>query len=63
MVGIGFALYSVALFSYGSIRSPEVERAVDRGEMITSSRRQARWLMAFGAALRVATVALIAASA
>jgi hypothetical protein len=37
VVGIGFALYSGALFSYGSIRSREVERSVDHGEMITSS--------------------------
>jgi inner membrane protein YidH len=63
VVGVGFAIYSVALFSYGSARSREVERAVDEGEMITSSRGQARWLMMFGVALCIATVALIAASA
>jgi putative membrane protein len=63
VVGIGFAVYSVALFWYGSIRSREVERAVDKGEMIPSSRDQAHWLMLFGAALCVATVGLIAASA
>jgi putative membrane protein len=63
VVGIGFAIYSVALFSYGSARSREVERAVDEGEMITSSRSQARWLMLFGVTLCIATVALIAASA
>jgi inner membrane protein YidH len=63
VVGIGFALYSVTLFWYGSIRSRQVERAVDEGTMITSSRDQARWLMLFGTALCVATVVLIAASA
>jgi putative membrane protein len=63
VVGIGFAIYSVALFSYGSARSREVERAVDEGEMIKSSREQARWLMLFGVTLCIATVALIAASA
>ena len=63
VVGIGFALYSLALLVYGSVRSREVERAVDAGEMIPSSRRQAHWLMLFGVILCVATVALIAASA
>ena len=63
VVGTGFALYSVALFSYGSIRSRRVERAVDRHEMIQSSRQEARWLMIFGVVLCLATVALIAASA
>ena len=63
VVGVGFAIYSVALFSYGSARSREVERAVDEGKMITSSREQSRWLMVSGVVLCVATVALIAASA
>ena len=63
VVGVGFAIYSVALFSYGSARSRQVERAVDEGKMITSSRDQARWLTWFGVVLCVATVALIAASA
>jgi len=63
VVGVGFAIYSVALFTYGSTRSREVERAVDAGEMIKSSRDQVRWLMWFGVALCIATVALIAASA
>ena len=63
VVGVGFAVYSVALFSYGSARSREVERAVDEGKMITSSREQSRWLMVSGIVLCVATVALIAASA
>jgi inner membrane protein YidH len=61
VVGIGWALYSVALFGYGSIRSRRVERAVDRGEMIQSSRVESRWLMAFGVLLCLATVGLIAA--
>ena len=63
VVGIGWALYSVALFSYGSIRSRRVERAVDRGEMIQSSRVESRWLMVSGVVLCLATVGLIAASA
>jgi putative membrane protein len=63
VVGIGWALYSVALFLYGSIRSRRVEAAVDRGEMIESSRVEARWLMAGGVLLCLATVGLIAASA
>ena len=63
VVGIGWALYSVALFSYGSIRSRRVERALDQGEMIPSSRAEARMLMAFGVTLCLATVGLIAASA
>jgi putative membrane protein len=63
VVGIGWALYSVALFGYGSIRSRKVERAVDMGEMIPSSRNEARLLMGFGVLLCLATVGLIAASA
>jgi Predicted membrane protein len=62
VVGIGWALYAVALFGYGSIRSRRVELAVDRGEMIQSSRVQSRWLMASGVVLCLATVGLIAAS-
>ena len=63
VVGVGWALYSVALFSYGSLRSRRVEAAVDRGEMIQSSRVETRWLMTAGVVLCLATVALIAASA
>ncbi len=63
VVGIGWALYSVSLFGYGSIRSRRVERAVDRGEMIQSSRIESRWLMSAGVILCLATVGLIAASA
>jgi putative membrane protein len=63
VVGSGWALYSVALFSFGSIRSRRVERAVDRGEMIQSSRVESRWLMSAGVVLCLATVGLIAASA
>jgi putative membrane protein len=63
VVGIGWALYSVALFGYGSIRSRRVETAVDEGQMIHSSRVETRWLMVSGVVLSLATVALIAASA
>jgi inner membrane protein YidH len=63
VVGVGWALYSVALFSYGSLRSRRVEAAVDRGEMIQSSRAETRWLMSAGVLLCLATVGLIAASA
>ena len=63
VVGIGWALYSVALFSFGSIRSDRVEGAVDRGEMIRSSRTESRWLMIGGVILCLATVGLIAGSA
>jgi putative membrane protein len=63
VVGIGWALYSVALFAYGSLRSRNVEAALDSGRMIPSSRTESRWLMAFGVGLCLATVALIAASA
>jgi putative membrane protein len=63
VVGIGWALYSVALFGYGSIRSRRVETAVDLGEMIQSSRVETRWLMSAGVILCLATVGLIAGSA
>jgi putative membrane protein len=62
VVGIGFAVYSVALFAYGSARSRRVEGALDRGEMIPSSRAETRLLVAFGVVLCLATVGLIAAS-
>jgi inner membrane protein YidH len=62
VVGIGWALYSVALFVYGSGRSRKVEASLDRGEMIPSSRAEARWLMVSGVVLCLATVGLIAAS-
>jgi len=63
VVGIGFAVYSVCLFAYGSIRSRDVERAIDRGEQISRPRMETRVLMAFGVLLSLATIALIAASA
>jgi len=63
VVGAGWALYSVALFSYGSLRSRRVEAAVDHGEMIHSSRLETRWLAGGGVLLCLATVGLIAASA
>ncbi len=63
VVGVGWALYSVALFGYGSIRSRQVEMALDSGEMIQSSRVETRWLMGGGVLLCLATVGLIAASA
>jgi putative membrane protein len=63
VVGIGWALYSVALFGYGSIRSRRVETALDRDEMIQSSRVETRWLMSAGVVLCLATVGLIAGSA
>ena len=63
VVGIGFAVYSVFLFAYGSIRSRDVERAIDRGEAISRPRMETRLLMAFGVLLSLATIALIAASA
>ena len=63
VVGIGFAIYSVALFVFGSMRSRRVETALDRGEMIPSSRVETRWLMVSGVVLCLATVGLIAASA
>jgi putative membrane protein len=62
VVGIGWALYSVALFGYGSVRSRKVERALDTGEMIPSSREETRLLMGSGILLCLATVGLIAAS-
>jgi inner membrane protein YidH len=63
IVGIGWALYSVGLFTYGSIRSRRVEAALDSGRMIPSSRTETRWLMVLGVVLCLATVGLIAASA
>ncbi|HEY1236801.1 MAG TPA: DUF202 domain-containing protein [Solirubrobacterales bacterium] len=63
VAGIGWALYSVALFAYGSVRSRRVETALDRGTMIPSSREETRWLMIGGVVLCLMTVGLIAASA
>jgi putative membrane protein len=63
VVGIGWALYSLWLFVYGSIRSRRVERAIDLGETIPSSRNETQMLMVSGAVLCLATVGLIAASA
>jgi putative membrane protein len=63
VVGVGWALYSVALFGYGSIRSRRVEAAVAEGKMIESSRTESRWLMIAGVVLCLATVGLIASSA
>jgi len=63
VVGIGWALYAVGLFGYGSIRSRRVETALDLGEMIPSSRVETRMLMSSGVVLCLATVGLIAASA
>lgn len=62
VVGIGFAIYSICLIGYGSLRSQRVERAIERGETIPRSRTEARLLVAFGILLCLATIALIAAS-
>src|SRR5262249_25626641 len=58
----GWALYSVALFGYGSLRSRRVETAVDRGGMIQSSRVETRWLMAGGGVVFLAALRPVAAS-
>lgn len=63
VVGIGWALYSLALFGYGSVRSRGVERAIAEGRMIESSRVETRWLATGGVVLCLATAALIAATA
>src|SRR3954453_9598894 len=42
---VPWALYSVALLDYGSIRSSRVEAAVDQEDTRRSSRSESRWLM------------------
>lgn len=60
LVGVGFALYAIALVAYGSRRGHEVEEAIARGGFIS---HQEKWIVlaltAGGVVLGAATLVLI----
>lgn len=60
IVGVGFALYGIALIAYGTARSRAVDEAVARGEPARTQDRVLNALTYAGVGLGVAIVALIA---
>jgi putative membrane protein len=58
--GIGFALYGVALFAYGTLRTRELERKLGGLHEIDASDRMLVALTVVGVLLGLASVALIA---
>jgi len=61
VIGIGFALYGIALIAYGTARARAVEDAIARGEFATTPDRILGGLTAAGVVLGLATLAVIAA--
>jgi uncharacterized membrane protein YidH (DUF202 family) len=61
LVGVAFALYGIALFSYGNVRSTGIARAVDRGEFSAPSASVSMWLGAVGGLLGLATAIVVIA--
>jgi inner membrane protein YidH len=59
VIGVGFALYAIALIFYGTSRATQVEEALSRGEYAALSGQTLQFLTAVGIALSVATAALI----
>ena len=59
MIGVGFALYAIALIYYGTRRMREVEEALARGEYALLSTGTLELLTFAGIGLSVATAALI----
>jgi putative membrane protein len=59
--GIGFALYGVVLFAYGTHRARDLERHLGGPNRVGASDRVLTALTAFGVLLGLASVALIAA--
>jgi uncharacterized membrane protein YidH (DUF202 family) len=58
-VGVGFALYAIALVVYGTARARQVDAALSRGIRMQGHDRFLRALAAAGVALAAATAALI----
>ena len=58
-IGVGFALYAIALIYYGTRRMREVEEALARGEYALLSTGTLELLTFAGIGLSVATAALI----
>ncbi len=61
VVGIGFAVYGILLFAYGTFREARMAEELEEGRMRVSS-GFSRVLAGFGVALAVATALLIAAA-
>jgi uncharacterized membrane protein YidH (DUF202 family) len=59
--GIGFALYGIVLFAYGTRRARDLEQQLGGPNRIGSSDRILTALTVFGVVLGLAVVALIAA--
>jgi putative membrane protein len=60
LVGIGFALYGIALIAYGTRRARAVDSAIARGSFAVSPDRVLGGLTAAGIVLGLATLALVA---
>jgi putative membrane protein len=59
VIGVGFALYAIALIFYGTSRAKQVEEALSRGEYAALSGSTLQLLTGAGIALSLATAALI----
>jgi putative membrane protein len=59
VVGACYGLLGIACLVFGHLRVKAVERAVDRGEFARLDARIGLFLLAFGIALGVATIALV----
>jgi inner membrane protein YidH len=59
VVGVGFALYGIALIGYGSIRSSTVEQAAARGEFVPPPHGTLAALGFVGMALGLLTALLV----
>jgi inner membrane protein YidH len=59
VIGVGFALYGIALIGYGTVRAREVDAAVSRGGRIPIQGSFLAAMAAAGIVLAVATALLI----
>lgn len=60
LIGIGFALYGIALLAYGTLRARAVERALAEGGYVMPPDRLLASLAISGAVLGLATAIVIA---
>lgn len=56
VIGIGYAILTIAVFWMGLKRYREIEEAIEHGNNLTSSARSLMWLTVGGAFLALATV-------
>lgn len=59
ILGIGYALLSIAVFALGLTRYREIERAIEEGESVESGAKPLLWLTASGVLLALATLVIM----